>query len=89
MSYPKQKAKLTKKELAWLQELQDVIDRCPSPEKIGFYTIGDPAIHLYDRRHDKEIEAVEDDLPRLCYHNGWQFDEFTLNFPSAVQGVCG
>lgn len=89
MAYPKQKAKLTKKELAWLQELQDVIDRCPSPEKIGFYTIGDPYICLYDRRHDKEIEFVEDDLPRIVAHNGWQFDEFTLDFPSAVNGVCG
>ncbi len=26
-------ATLTKKEQAWLNELQDVIDRCPSPKK--------------------------------------------------------
>ncbi|MGU4921595.1 hypothetical protein MAY12_26315, partial [Escherichia coli] len=26
-------ATLTKKERAWLNELQDVLDRCPSPKK--------------------------------------------------------
>ncbi len=41
-------ATLTKKEQAWLSELQDVLDRCPSPKKIGFYTIGDKSIYLYD-----------------------------------------
>ncbi len=40
-------ATLTKKERAWLNELQDVLDRCPSPKKIGFYTIGDKSIYLY------------------------------------------
>ncbi len=43
-------ATLTKKEQAWLNELQDVLDRCPSPKKIGFYTIGDKNIYLYDLR---------------------------------------
>ncbi|EOU7558615.1 TPA: hypothetical protein ACOZZ9_002914, partial [Escherichia coli] len=28
-------ATLTKKERAWLNELQEVLDRCPSPKKIG------------------------------------------------------
>ncbi|MBB2478478.1 hypothetical protein HEP04_023535 [Escherichia coli] len=41
-------ATLTKKEQAWLSELQNVLDRCPSPKKIGFYTIGDKSIYLYD-----------------------------------------
>ncbi|HIC2961442.1 TPA: hypothetical protein ACW1B9_005685, partial [Escherichia coli] len=27
-------ATLTKKERAWLNELQEVLDRCPSPKKI-------------------------------------------------------
>ncbi|GCN64026.1 hypothetical protein ExPECSC036_03799 [Escherichia coli] len=29
-------ATLTKKERAWLNELQDVLDRCPSPKKLVF-----------------------------------------------------
>ncbi|ELE21472.1 phage protein [Escherichia coli KTE57] len=53
-------ATLTKKEQAWLNELQDVLDRCPSPKKIGFYTIGDKSIYLYDlRRMDEIMEALD------------------------------
>ncbi|WP_072058886.1 hypothetical protein [Escherichia coli] len=48
-------ATLTKKERAWLNELQEVLDRCPSPKKIGFYTIGDKSIYLYDLRRMDEI----------------------------------
>jgi len=55
-------AKLTKKEQAWIDELQAVLDRCPSPKKIGFYTIGDPSICLYDLRRDKEVQAALDSL---------------------------
>lgn len=33
-------AKLTKKERAWVDEVNSVLARCPSPEKIGFFTIG-------------------------------------------------
>ncbi|MBF5201267.1 hypothetical protein HQH60_24315 [Escherichia coli] len=29
-------ATLTKKERAWLNELQEVLDRCPSPKKLAF-----------------------------------------------------
>lgn len=51
---------LTKKERAWLNDLQDVLDRCPSPKKIGFYTIGDKNIYLYDlRRMDEIMEALD------------------------------
>ncbi|EBU7767728.1 hypothetical protein DK750_23355, partial [Salmonella enterica subsp. enterica serovar Rovaniemi] len=79
---------LTKKEQAWVDEVNAVLARCPSPEKIGFFTIGDPVIGLYDLRRDKEISDLDDDLVRVAQHNGWLFDE-SLNFPSAVNGVCG
>ncbi|HIH7354519.1 TPA: hypothetical protein ACYRHH_004593 [Escherichia coli] len=53
-------ATLTKKEQAWLSELQNVLDRCPSPKKIGFYTIGDKNIYLYDLcRMDEIMEALD------------------------------
>ncbi|WP_248884299.1 hypothetical protein [Escherichia coli] len=81
-------AKLTKKEQAWIDEVNAVLARCPSPEKIGFFTIGDPVISLYDLRHDKEISDTDDDLVRVAQQNGWIFDE-RLEFPSAVNGVCG
>ncbi|HHQ5747088.1 TPA: hypothetical protein ACSRGY_003113 [Klebsiella pneumoniae] len=47
--------KLTKKESAWFDEVNAVLARCPSPEKFGFYTIGDPNVMVYDLRKEKEI----------------------------------
>lgn len=79
-------SKLTKKEQAWVDEVNAVLSRCPSPEKIGFYTIGDPMVSLYDKRH--EAECLDGDLISIATKNGWLFDE-DLYFPSAVNGVCG
>lgn len=85
--------KLTKKELAWIDELQDVLDRCPSPKKIGFYTIGDPNIHLYDLRKVKEVQSALDsrsasDWGPACYAAGAHI-EGTIDFPSPVESVAG
>ncbi|MGO2724819.1 MAG: hypothetical protein ACTH97_07075 [Raoultella ornithinolytica] len=79
-------SKLTKKEQAWIDEVNAVLARCPSPKKIGFYTIGDPVIGLYDKRH--ESECLDGDLILIARRNDWLFDE-NLYFPSAVNGVCG
>lgn len=55
-------SKLTKKELAWFDEVNAVLARCPSPKKFGFYTIGDPNVMVYDKRKEKEIERKLDDV---------------------------
>lgn len=81
-------AKLTKKEKAWIDEVNEVLARCPSPEKIGFFTVGDSMIGLYDLRHDKEISDTNDDLIVVAQAKGWLFDDW-IEFPSAVNGVCG
>lgn len=86
-------AKLTKKEQAWIDELQAVLDRCPSPKKIGFYTIGDPNISLYDLRRDKEVQAALDsrassDWCTAVASVGAGFDE-TIDFPSGVLSTAG
>lgn len=47
-------AKLTKKELAWANKLQKVIDECPS-ERIGFYACGEDTLHLYDKDNKKAV----------------------------------
>lgn len=47
--------KLTKKESAWFDEVNAVLARCPSPEKFGFYTIGDRDVSVYDKRKEEEI----------------------------------
>lgn len=79
--------KLTKKEQAWIDEVNAVLARCPSPKKIGFYTTGDSCVGLYDLRHDKEICREHGDLVIIAQREGWLLDE-ELRFPSAVNGVC-
>lgn len=86
-------SKLTKKEQAWVDELQAVLDRCPSPKKIGFYTVGDPTIFLYDlRRLDEVMEALDSRLSSdwctAVQNIGAGFDE-TIDFPSAVESTAG
>ncbi len=86
-------ATLTKKERAWLNELQDVLDRCPSPKKIGFYTIGDKSIYLYDlRRMDEIMEALDNrssmDWCVAVHDMNAGFDEKIL-FPSSVESTAG
>lgn len=40
-------AKLTKAEMKWLEELQEVLNRCPS-NRLGFATSGDRDITVYE-----------------------------------------
>ncbi len=75
-------ATLTKKERAWLNELQEVLDRCPSPKKIGFYTIGDKSIYLYDLRRSSMDWCV------AVHDMNAGFDEKIL-FPSSVESTAG
>lgn len=51
--------RLNKAEAAWIAELQEVLDRCPST-RLGFFTIGDPNISIYDRGSDAEITKLQD-----------------------------
>ncbi|MEQ9844579.1 hypothetical protein [Pectobacterium brasiliense] len=38
---------LTRAEKKWLEDVQAALDRCPS-ERIGFFTIGDRTVYLWD-----------------------------------------
>lgn len=86
-------AKLTKKEQAWVDEVNAVLARCPSPKKIGFYTIGDPSIALYDLRRVDEVIAALDrstssDWCTAVQDIGAAFSE-TIEFPSPVESTAG
>lgn len=86
-------SKLTKKEQAWVDEVNAVLARCPSLKKIGFYTIGDPSIALYDLRRLDEVTAMLDgrnssDWCTAVQKIGAGFDE-TIDFPSAVESTAG
>ncbi|WP_439076075.1 hypothetical protein [Serratia sarumanii] len=84
-------AKLNKKERAWLDELQEVLNRCPS-ERLGFYTIGDPQIVVYDRSKESEIDWVMDTTEKdwcgCVLIAGANFDEW-LDFPAVVHSTAG
>ena len=85
--------KLTKKEMAWIDEVQSVLDRCPSPKKIGFYTTGYQEISLFDLRRIQEIEEHMDrrfaqDWSPAVYDLDAGFEE-SLIFPSDVLSTAG
>ena len=57
---------LTEREIAWLKKLQSVLDDCPS-DRLGAYTIGDPVLHIYDRRFEDAInEKLESGSTDFC-----------------------
>ncbi|OHY63818.1 hypothetical protein BB778_04110 [Pluralibacter gergoviae] len=86
-------SKLTKKEQAWIDDVQAALDRCPSPHKFGFYTIGDPSVQIYDLRRDAEIEAALDERRSSEWCTavraiGAGFDA-ELVFPAGVLSTAG
>lgn len=86
-------AKLTKKEQAWIDEVNAVLARCPSPEKIGFYTIGDPNVMIYDKRKEKEIEDKLDARSSsdwcVAVRDADAEIDANIYFPSAVLSTAG
>lgn len=83
--------KLTAEERKWLRKVQKALNECPS-DRIGFYTIGDPQLVIYDRSKEEEIEAIMDSS-----HSDWcgcvreaeaDFDE-VLYFPAHVLSTAG
>ncbi|MBV6817562.1 hypothetical protein KWG64_06355 [Rahnella sp. PD12R] len=84
-------AKLTAKEKKWVAEVQAVLNRCPS-NRIGFATIGDPNVTLFDVTRYKEICAELDkggrDFIPCSDRVGATFDE-TLDFPNSVESTAG
>lgn len=85
-------ARLTKAERKWLDEMQEVLNRCPS-KRLGFYTIGDPQIIVYDRSKESEIERILDnresgDWCGCVLNAGANFDEW-LDFPASVHSTAG
>lgn len=83
---------LSKREIRWLIRLQKVLDACPN-KRIGFYTIGDSSIHIYDRRFDDQINEKMDtsracDFSQAVNDAGASLDD-QIEFPSNVHSVAG
>lgn len=83
-------AKLNKKERAWLDELQEILNRCPS-KRLGFFTIGDPIIYVYDRSKEQKINDHQDRYGRDFCHSvrAMDADFCDLDFPAAVHSTAG
>lgn len=83
-------AKLTKAEKKWLDELQEVLNRCPS-KRLGFATSGDRDITVYDSSFSDLIFIV------LEREGGDYIPTATklgavlggINFPSPVESTAG
>lgn len=77
-SQPSKKAKpLTKKEKAWVAELEIVFSKCPS-ERLGVFTIGDCELNFFDKNINDP--GVED---------GRQWTLGSVETPMNIEGVCG
>ncbi|HGW6120853.1 hypothetical protein ACUND9_11355 [Serratia sp. IR-2025] len=83
-------AKLTKAEKKWLDELQEVLNRCPS-KNLGFYTIGDPRLHVYDLRKEQQIDDHMDRHNHDFCHAAKvvDADHCDLWFPAQVHSTAG
>lgn len=83
---------LNKRELAWLEKLQTVLNECPS-KRIAFFTIGDSFVGLHDATREDEIGAVLDrDGGEWCgaaKQIGADFGGIGLYFPNAVHSTAG
>lgn len=84
-------SRLNAKEIAYLAELQAVLDRCPP--RLGFYTIGDPNLTVYDRSKEPEVNKAYDS------HRSGEFSDAVvrakadfgvqINFPCNVHSTAG
>lgn len=81
---------LTATELSWLRKLQKVMKQCPS-RRIGFFSIGDADVTLYDKTYDSEImheQGKGKDFCAACYDVGANLDAH-IRFPSLVHSTSG
>jgi hypothetical protein len=85
--------KLNRAEKQWISDLQAVLDACPS-KRLGFYTIGDPQVTIYDRSKEKAINALMDShLSSLDFgaavEKAKASTDAVLDFPAHVHSVAG
>ncbi|CAI1744431.1 hypothetical protein [Serratia entomophila] len=84
-------AKLTKAEKKWLDELQEVLNRCPT-DRLGFYTVGDPDITVYDRSKEDSINTILDTSDSdwdSCVIKAKANLDASIIFPAAVHSTAG
>ncbi len=84
--------KLTRAERAWIKELQDVLDRCPS-QRLAFSASGDRDLMLHDATREHEISAHMEEHPgewrSAATEVGADFGGVHVVFPGNVHSVAG
>lgn len=84
-------AKLTRKEKAWLNKVQKILDECPSG-RIAFYTIGDRNMCAYDvTMYDQVTEKLDSgalDFGPAVAEVGASFEEDII-FINPVESAAG
>lgn len=83
--------KLTKAEAKWIADMQELLASCPS-KRLGFFTIGDPDITVYDYRKEGAIMKIMDngssDYGNAVDKAGADLN-ISLKFPNCVHSVAG
>lgn len=80
---------LTRKEAAWVQKVQHLLNNPPSG-RLGFYTIGDKDVTIYDASRQDEIDAVFDGGGDFCAAvSNCDADLGCLIFPNNVHSTAG
>ena len=77
---------LSGREQAWIDRLQKVLDACPT-KRIGFYTIGDAELSIYDRRFDDVIDDLNFDFCTGVAELDAELSN--VRFPSLVHSTSG
>lgn len=77
---------LTPAERAWVKKVNEVLKECPS-KRLGFYTIGDHDITVYDKTFDPAIDKDGRDFGVAADALGVVLDFIT--FPSNVHSTAG
>lgn len=81
---------LTKEEKAWVRKVNALLAKCPS-DRLGFYTVGDCNVSIFDRSKEGDINALTDLLGE--FGSNAEYLEAraveTLEFPHNVHSTAG
>lgn len=82
---------MEKVEKNWLDKVQNVLNECPT-ERLGFFTIGDSVVYVYDLSKNEEIQQFMDKHPNTEFCTA--VDKLNaglgyIDFPSDVLSTAG
>lgn len=83
--------KLTKRESEWIARVQEVLDDCPN-NRLGFYTVGDNDIVIYDHNKEDKINEIMDNNDRTDFGSAVDSCNARLGdliFPNHVHSTSG